>query len=159
MAAPKGNQFWKQRTKHGRDKIFKEPEILWAAAVEYFEWADANPWVKVEAAKAGDHFGEHVATPVPRPYSLGALYIFLDIDEKTFSDYCKRDGFIGVCKKIRTIIRTQKYEGALVGTFKEGIVSREIGLVDRQHVTYERPVLEGGKELPKDDENEHPLLY
>ena len=43
MAAPKGNQFWKARSKHGRELIFKTPEALWDACVEYFEWVDANP--------------------------------------------------------------------------------------------------------------------
>ena len=28
MAAPKNNSFWKMRSKHGRDKIFKTPEIM-----------------------------------------------------------------------------------------------------------------------------------
>lgn len=28
MGAPKGNQFWKLRSKHGRDKLFSSPEIL-----------------------------------------------------------------------------------------------------------------------------------
>ena len=43
MGAPKGNQFWKARAKHGRDKIFKTPDALWKAACEYFEWVDDNP--------------------------------------------------------------------------------------------------------------------
>lgn len=28
MAAPKGNQFWMLRSKHGRDKLFATPEAL-----------------------------------------------------------------------------------------------------------------------------------
>ena len=38
MAAPKGNQFWMLRSKHGRDKLFATPEALWEAACEYFQW-------------------------------------------------------------------------------------------------------------------------
>ena len=40
MGAPKNNQFWKLRSKHGRDKIFKTPKILWEAACDYFEWCE-----------------------------------------------------------------------------------------------------------------------
>ena len=40
MAAPKGNQFWMLRSKHGRDKLFATPEALWEAACEYFQWCD-----------------------------------------------------------------------------------------------------------------------
>lgn len=36
MSAPKGNQFWKLRNKHGRSKRFASPEQLWEAACEYF---------------------------------------------------------------------------------------------------------------------------
>jgi len=41
-----GNEFWKARSKHGRDKIFTTPEILWEAACEYFEWVADNPLQK-----------------------------------------------------------------------------------------------------------------
>lgn len=35
MSAPKGNQFWKLRNRHGRSKRFASPEQLWEAACEY----------------------------------------------------------------------------------------------------------------------------
>ncbi|WP_347174524.1 hypothetical protein [Parabacteroides goldsteinii] len=44
MAASKNNQFWKLRSKHGRDILFSSPEFLWSAACEYFDWCDENPW-------------------------------------------------------------------------------------------------------------------
>jgi len=37
MPAPKGNQFWKARSKSGRGKIFRTPKSLWKAAEEYFQ--------------------------------------------------------------------------------------------------------------------------
>ena len=37
MAASKNNQFWKLRSKHGRDTLFSSPELLWSAAYEYFD--------------------------------------------------------------------------------------------------------------------------
>ena len=46
MAPPKGNQFWKQRATHGRDKIFKTPDIMLDAAFEYFQWTEDNPLKK-----------------------------------------------------------------------------------------------------------------
>ena len=49
MAAPKGNQFWMLRSKHGRDKLFATPEALWEAACEYFQWCDENPWTTRKA--------------------------------------------------------------------------------------------------------------
>jgi hypothetical protein len=45
MGAPKGNEFWKMRSKHGRDALFASPELLWESACEYFEWCNDNPIV------------------------------------------------------------------------------------------------------------------
>ena len=52
MAVPKGNQFWKIRSKHGRDKLFATPELMLEAAMEYFEWCDANPWISEEFSES-----------------------------------------------------------------------------------------------------------
>ncbi len=43
MPAPAGNQFWKARSSHGRSPIIIDPEKLWTACCEYFEWVDAHP--------------------------------------------------------------------------------------------------------------------
>ena len=43
MAAPKGNQFWKARSSHGRKPIFPTPDALWEACQEYFQWVEDNP--------------------------------------------------------------------------------------------------------------------
>lgn len=133
MAAPKNNQFWKARSKHGRDKIFETPEILWDAAKEYFEWVDANP------IEAQDNKGtKHVNTvKFNRPYTEDALCIFLDIGNSTLHDYKKREDFSDVIRKIEAVIRNQKFEGAAVGIFKENIIARDLGLKDRKDFSSE----------------------
>jgi hypothetical protein len=50
VAAPKGNKFWLARSSHGRDPIFKSPDALWSAAVEYFEWVEDNPLYEAKVA-------------------------------------------------------------------------------------------------------------
>lgn len=145
MGFPEGNQFWKQRSKHGRDKIFSSPVILWDAACEYFEWCDAHPWLKHEAVKAGDHYGENVTSPVQRPYTLEALAIFLDIDVHTFENYCSNESyrdFFTIANKIKSIIKNQKFEGATVGAFNANIIARDLGLTDKQEhsVHLEQPI-------------------
>ncbi len=52
MAAPLGNQFWKLRSKHGRDKIFADPETMWEAACDYFQWCVDTPLMEVQQAKS-----------------------------------------------------------------------------------------------------------
>lgn len=134
MPAPKGNKYWKLRSKHGRDKIFSDPEILWEVACEYFEWAYNHPWSKHEPVKAGDHFGETVTSPTERPLSIQALCIYLDIDENTFTRYCSEDeykDFWAIANKIKAIIEVNQFEGATVGAYNSNIVIRKLGLKER----------------------------
>lgn len=157
MAATRNNQFWKARSSHGRNKIFSSPQVLWEAATEYFQWCDENPWIKNDVAKAGDHFGEKVEVEVQRPYTIDGFCLFLDIDENTFQRYRKDTpykDFWAVANKIAKAIRTQKFEGATVGVFNANIIARDLGLADQQRINheFERPILEGGKELPGDDQ-------
>ena len=39
------------KDKHGRDKLFSTPELLWEAACEYFQWCDENPWLSKKAVQ------------------------------------------------------------------------------------------------------------
>lgn len=137
MAAPKGNQFWKLRSKHGRDKLFTSPEMLWDAACEYFQWCDENPWVKNEAVKSGDLAGTIIKVPTSRPYTLTGLCLYLDCNTKYFSDFeanlteSDKD-FSEVITRVRETIYSQKFEGAAVGAFNANIISRDLGLADKQ---------------------------
>jgi hypothetical protein len=143
MGAPKGNSFWKQRSKHGRDKIFKTADILWEAATEYFDWCDENPWYKNEAIKGGDMAGELVQIPTARPYTLSGLTVFLGVHTLYLNSF--KESLIGkedqgtkdfsmVISRIEEIIRTQKYEGAAVGAFNANIIARDLGLADKREL-------------------------
>ena len=92
MAAPKGNKFWMLRSKHGRDKLFATPELLWEAACEYFQWCDENPWTtrkaiqKTVPVRVGrgknvkteeQHHTQQEASPTTRPYSLMGMCVYL----------------------------------------------------------------------------------
>jgi hypothetical protein len=48
---PKGNQFWKIRSSHGRNPIFAKPDDLWEACCQYFEWVDKHPLTAAELVK------------------------------------------------------------------------------------------------------------
>ena len=144
MAAPIGNKFWQLRSKHGRDKIFSSPEILWDAACEYFQWCDENPWLKIEQVKlpakpVKDEEGNiafppnTVELPTQRPYTLSGLCIYLNVDMQTFENYCTKEeykDFFGIAIRVKEIIRTQKFEGAAVGAFNANIIARDLGLRD-----------------------------
>src|SRR5690242_9247138 len=89
MAAPIGNQFWKNRSKHGRDKLFATPELLLEVAEDYFQWCDEHPWVKKEPIKSGDRTGELIEVPTERPYTLSGLCIYLNASESFWKEFRK----------------------------------------------------------------------
>lgn len=138
MGFPVGNQFWKNRSKHGRDKLFADPELLWEAACEYFDWCQANPWVRIDF-KGKD--SDRVEIPTPRPFTLKGLCLYLDCSEAYFRSFKNQerkdsDDFITVITRIEETIYTHKFEGATVGAFNANIISRDLGLADNiDHTT------------------------
>jgi hypothetical protein len=131
MAAPSKNQFWKQRSKHGRDKIFTTPEILWEAACEYFEWVVDNP---IEQQNWVGKDGDEVTKELARPFTLSGLCVYLDCEERTLRNYGTEQeykDFFPVVTRINQIIRTQKFEGAAVGIFNANIIARDLGLTEK----------------------------
>lgn len=130
MGGPKGNQFWKIRTKHGRDKLFSTPEILWEAAIEYFEWCDNNPLIEIDFAGKD---ANRVEKPKMRPYTIKGLCIYLDCNEKYLSDLS--NDFSEVVTRIKDVIYTQKFSGAAAGFLNPNIIARDLGLKDNQDHT------------------------
>lgn len=135
MGAPLGNRFWENRSKHGRDKLFATPELLWEAACEYFEWCEENPWLKNEAIKSGERTGVLIPIPTARPYTITGLCLYLDCNTQYFNQFKKNlkdsdKDFSLVITRIEEIIYTQKFEGAAVGAFNPNIIARDLGLSD-----------------------------
>lgn len=141
MPAPAGNKYWELRSTHGRERLFSSPNLLWQAACEYFEWCKANPWIKNDFVSGGPNAGAKVQLETERPMSLSGLYIYLGCNKHYFNDFKayikdstkKKDkDFSEIIARIEDIIETQQFEGAMVGAFHAGIVSRKLGLVDKQ---------------------------
>ena len=135
MGAPTGNQFWKQRSSHGRNPIFANPDDLWESCQEYFEWVDNNPLMEW---KAWQYQGEVIrkAMPKMRAMTVAGLCIFLDIDQRTFADYRTKNkkgkDFSRVTTRVDAIIKTQKFEGASADLLNPNIIARDLGLGDKQ---------------------------
>lgn len=134
MAAPKGNQFWKARSSHGRQPIFASPDDLWDACTQYFEWVEANPlWEDKLVTFQGAATHEPVAKM--RAMTLDGLCIFLDIDRKTWDLYRGREDFVPITSRVDQIIRTQKFQGAAADLLNPNIIARDLGLADKSEVT------------------------
>lgn len=130
MSAPKGNQFWKVRSTHGRAPIFQTPEALWSACSEYFEWVDKNP---LSEAKPFAWQGQITVATLPkmRAMTVTGLCLFLDISVQAWSEYKTREGFGEITTRVGDIIRTQKFQGAAADLLNPNIIARDLGLAER----------------------------
>ena len=134
MPALKGNEYYKLRSKDGRDKIFKTPETLKSACNEYFEWCIANPLIE-ELVFHSQGVVTKTEVSKARPFTLDGLCNYIDISVDTFRNYEKREDFIGITTRVRQIIYNQKFEGASVGFFNPNIIARDLGLSDKKEVS------------------------
>jgi len=152
MGAPKENQYWKLRSKHGRDAIFSSPEKMLDACMEYFDVTSKRKWKKSELIKSGDLAGQIIEVPIDTPFSLTGLCLFLGVNTQYFDEFkksktCKENkDFSLVIRSIEEIIETQQFEGASVGTFNANIISRKLGLSEniKTEISIEKQIFKIG---------------
>lgn len=130
-----GNQFWKLRSKHGRDKLFKTPDLLWEAACEYFQWCDENP-LKEEKLFSYQGIITSGDADKMRAYTMSGLCLYLDCSESYFRSFKstateKEKDFLTVISKIERTIYTQKFTGAAADLLNANIIARDLGLTDK----------------------------
>lgn len=144
------NQWWKLRATHGRAAIFKTPEAMMEAAIEYFEKTNQRKWFKTDF-RGKD--AKKVQIPTETPYTISGLCIFWGVNVQYLTDFenaikekpkkSKKDNnFSLVITTIREIIWTQKFEGASVGAFNSNIISMELGMKAKMEgtITFEQPL-------------------
>ena len=130
MPAPIGNKFWEARSSHGRAPIFKTPDDLWSACLEYFDWVEANPLYEAQAfAYQGNVKVESL--PKMRAMTISGLCIFLDISVRTWADYRNREDYLPVTTRAEEIIRQQKFQGAAADLLNPNIIARDLGLAEK----------------------------
>jgi hypothetical protein len=149
MAAPIGNQFWKLRSKHGRDKLFKTPQLLWEAACEYFQWCEDHPLYETKGfAFQGIVTKEEF--PKMRAMTLSQLCFYLNCNEAYFRTFKAQlpegeKDFNTVITDIEKIIYNQKFQGASADLLNANIISRDLGLIDRTDLTTDGESITGIK--------------
>lgn len=128
----KGNQFWLQRSSHGRKPTFATPKDLWEAALEYFKWTEENPlWASKVLSD-----GKLAEYPKMRAMTTDGLCIFLDITDQTLYNYRDKNAdFLDIVTKIQKVIRTQKFTGASADLLNANIIARDLGLADKKEVS------------------------
>lgn len=135
MAAPIGNEFWRQVVEPtGRPKKYN-PDTLWQKAMDYFEWVEQNPLYECKPfAFQGDVTKESI--PKMRAMTEMAFCLFAGITDETFRNYKSGNEeykeFFGVAKMIEQVIYNQKFEGAAADLLNSNIIARDLGLTDKQ---------------------------
>ncbi|HGJ5865578.1 DNA-packaging protein (plasmid) [Arsenophonus nasoniae] len=133
MAAPKGNRFWEARSSHGRKPVFENPEQLWQACCEYFEWIENNP---LKEEKVFSYQGEITHTNISkmRAMTIMGLCLFLDIDRTTWLAYKAKEGFSIITTRTEEVIYDQKFSGAAADLLNANIIARDLGLKEQSQV-------------------------
>ncbi|QBY42541.1 DNA-packaging protein [Arsenophonus nasoniae] len=133
MAAPKGNRFWEARSSHGRKPVFENPEQLWQACCEYFEWIENNP---LKEEKVFSYQGEITHTNISkmRAMTISGLCLFLDVADSTWQAYRVKDGFSAITTQAEKIIYDQKFSGAAADLLNANIIARDLGLKEQSQV-------------------------
>lgn len=140
MAAPKGNHFWEARSSHGANPKFSNPEDLWDACLEYFEWVERNP---LKEAKVAQKKHEPVILELSkmRAMTIVGLCVFLDITRSTWAEWRKsRDDLSAVITRVEQIIYQQKFSGAAADLLNANIIARDLGLADKSELKAEMVV-------------------
>lgn len=132
MAAPKGSSFWEARSSHGRNPKFENPDQLWKACCEYFEWIENNPLYESKAF-AFQGVVTQEAIPKMRAMTITGLTIFLDITIETWRTYRLREDLSEVTKRAEQIIYDQKFSGA-ADLLNANIIARDLGLKEQSQV-------------------------
>lgn len=138
MTAPAGNQFWMQRTKHGRDRLFSDPELFWQECVRYFNWCVENPLYE-EDFRGKD--ADRVEIRKMRAFTWSGLEVFLDCDlrryraavsdENNVMHLDLTEDFVRVILRVSKIMFTQQYEGAAAGLLNSNLAARYLSISEK----------------------------
>lgn len=128
-----GNKFWEARSSHGRKPIFKDPQALHDACLQYFDWNTDNPLISIELVKYQGE-AKQVEVPKLRAMTMIGLYQFIDIDQPTWGNYKAKPDFLITCLWAEDIIYRQKVEGASVDLLNPNFIGKLIGLTDKSEV-------------------------
>lgn len=130
-----GNRFWEARSSHGPKPKFDNPDDLWSACCEYFEWVEQNPLLEEKGfAYQGDVSREKFSKV--RAMTLRSLCMFIDVGMSTWDLWRKtRPDLLNVITRAEDVIYEQKFSGAAADLLNPNIIARDLGLADKSELT------------------------
>lgn len=135
-----------EKRRVGRPPKFETPADLLAAAQEYFQWAEDNPYIEDKVVVAGGA-PEHVGIKKIQALTITAMRLYVGMDKATWSKYCNDPEFSNVCEYIVDYIRDEKFRAAAAGQLHPVLVARDLGLVERSEVVNRVSLIESDMPL------------
>ncbi|OAN71102.1 terminase small subunit [Sulfitobacter sp. EhC04] len=130
-----GNRFWEARSSHGAKPKFNNPDDLWGACLEYFDWNHENP-LYADQLVTFQGSASHEPIAKMRAMTIAGLCQFIDIDETTWREWrTSRPDLSPVITRAESVIYRQKFEGASADLLNGSIIARDLGLADKREHT------------------------
>jgi len=125
-----------QSIKMGRSKSILNPEKLWEYFIAYVANEANNPMFKVDYVGKD---GERVKTPLETPITFEGFECYL-ADKGVINDlgdYSSNKGgsyteFSTIITRVKKNCFVHNYKGAAVGLFNANLISRKLGITDKQ---------------------------
>ena len=151
MAAPKGNNCWQLRLKHGLDGKFKSPDEIQHNFEQYVQWAEENPLIEVDFRGK-----DAMRVEIPKKRVLTKDGFALACGFASWGNLSvyrsKSEGFAKVFTRIEQAITLQKFEGASSGFFNHNIIARDLGLMNQEQVSVQMHEVIVPKVLRKEEQ-------
>lgn len=125
------DKLWKRAG--GRPRHFDEPEQLWEAACNYFQWVEDNPLWEDKPFHYQGTVVDNQQTKM-RAMTEDGLCLHMAMSLSSWSDYCRNPKFSAVCMRIKAVIRDQKFAGAAAELLNPSIIARDLGLAEKRQL-------------------------
>lgn len=120
----------------GKHKYIETPEKMWELFEAYRKQAKSNPRKKmVFVGRDGVRDYEELETPLTMEGFKNYCYDIIGCVEQYFTNQDEAYGdYLGICSRIKQVIRQDQIEGGMVGQYNPSITQRLNGLVERQQI-------------------------
>lgn len=134
MPAPVGNKYAANARFSGHPRVWASPDDLWQDACDYYQWAKDNPLYEEKLFCSN---GEILRTRVakPRILTIEGFLIYLGRSADLFWEYRKYEEYADVISRIERLIYAENIEKAAAGFYNSTIVTRKLGLVEKQELS------------------------
>lgn len=119
-----------------RKSLYLTPEDFLVACAEYFQWAEDNPLIEEQV---NIWQGVTIRSDInkARAFTKRALATHLGIPESRLDTYKARkdEAWVEAVEMVEQVIYTQKFEHAAAGLMNAGLITRDLGLAEKQELT------------------------